>query len=60
MPLKPLEALIAAQAEIVHLDGTDLNRLWITLLETEDALIPDGLHIIGQKLPEHKIEALLD
>jgi magnesium chelatase subunit H len=57
---KPLEALIAAQAEIVHLDGTDLNRLWITLLETEDALIPDGLHIIGQKLPAHKIEALLD
>ena len=57
---KPLEALIAAQAEIVHLDGTDLNRLWITLLETEEALIPDGLHIIGQKLPAHKIEALLD
>uniref|UniRef100_UPI003260DC75 cobaltochelatase subunit CobN n=1 Tax=uncultured Planktomarina sp. TaxID=1538529 RepID=UPI003260DC75 len=57
---KPLEALIAAQAEIVHLDGTDLNRLWITLLETEDALIPDGLHIIGQKLPAHKVEALLD
>jgi magnesium chelatase subunit H len=44
----------------VHLDGTDLNRLWITLLETEDALIPDGLHIIGQKLPAHKVEALLD
>jgi magnesium chelatase subunit H len=57
---KTLEALIAAQAEIVHLDGTDLNRLWITLLETEDALIPDGLHIVGQKLPAHKIEALLD
>jgi magnesium chelatase subunit H len=57
---EPLEALIAAQAEIVHLDGTDLNRLWITLLETEDALIPDGLHIIGQKLPAHKIETLLD
>ena len=57
---KPLEALIAAQAEIVHLDGTDLNRLWITLLETEDALIPDGLHIIGQKLPAHKVDALLD
>jgi magnesium chelatase subunit H len=57
---KTLEALIAAQAEIVHLDGTDLNRLWITLLETEDALIPDGLHILGQKLPAHKIEALLD
>ncbi len=57
---KPLEALIAAQAEIVHLDGTDLNRLWITLLETEDALVPDGLHIIGQKLPAHKIEAFLD
>ena len=57
---EPLEALIVAQAEIVHLDGTDLNRLWITLLETEDALIPDGLHIIGQKLPAHKIETLLD
>ncbi|MEJ6396650.1 cobaltochelatase subunit CobN [Yoonia sp. 208BN28-4] len=43
-----LVALIKAQAEAVNLDASDLNTLWLKLLETEDALIPDGLHIVGR------------
>ena len=45
-----LRDLIAAQAETVNLDGTDPDTLWLKLLETEDALIPDGLHIVGKPL----------
>ncbi len=45
-----LEALIADQAELVDLDGADPARLWLKLLETEAALIPSGLHIVGKKL----------
>nr|WP_083545769.1 cobaltochelatase subunit CobN [Sulfitobacter alexandrii] len=42
-----MRQLIAAQAEAVNLDGTDPDTLWLKLLETESALIPDGLHIVG-------------
>ncbi|KIN69974.1 Magnesium chelatase, H subunit [Sulfitobacter noctilucicola] len=42
--------LIAVQADAVDMDGTDPDTLWLQLLETEDALIPDGLHIVGKKL----------
>lgn len=45
---KEMHDLIAAQAETVNLDGTDPDTLWLQLLETEDALIPDGLHIVGK------------
>ncbi len=44
--------LIKEQAQSVDLDGHDADRLWIKLLETEDALIPDGLHIVGNRLSE--------
>ncbi len=43
-----LEALIAEQAAAVDMGGTPPMQLWLKLLETEDALIPDGLHIVGQ------------
>lgn len=43
-----LAALIAIQAEAVDLDGSDPDHLWLTLLETETALIPDGLHVMGR------------
>jgi magnesium chelatase subunit H len=43
-----LAALIAMQAEAVDLDGSDPDHLWLTLLETETALIPDGLHVMGR------------
>ncbi len=45
-----LEKLILEQSEMVDLDGSDPNSLWLKLLETEDALIPDGLHIIGKPM----------
>lgn len=47
-----LEALIAEQAEAVDLGGQDADALWLKLLETEDALIPDGMHVVGQPLSE--------
>ncbi len=45
-----LAALIAMQAEVVDLDGSDPDHLWLTLLETETALIPDGLHVMGRSM----------
>ncbi|MEM9966945.1 MAG: cobaltochelatase subunit CobN [Pseudomonadota bacterium] len=55
-----LRDLITAQAEAVNLDGHDPETLWLKLLETEDALIPDGLHIIGAPLGAGKRADLLD
>jgi magnesium chelatase subunit H len=48
--LDDLRALIADQARAVDLDGADVGALWLRLLETEDALIPDGLHILGRPM----------
>ncbi len=45
-----MEALIAEQAEAVDLGGTPPDQLWLQLLETEDALIPEGLHVVGAPL----------
>ncbi|GFE64634.1 magnesium chelatase subunit H [Litoreibacter roseus] len=45
-----LEALIAVQADAVDLGGIAPDALWLKLLETEDALITDGLHVVGQPL----------
>ncbi|MDJ0825361.1 MAG: magnesium chelatase subunit H [Rhodobacter sp.] len=45
-----LEALIRDQAAAVDLDGSDPKGLWLKLLETEDALIPDGLHVVGRQI----------
>ncbi|MBV0914204.1 magnesium chelatase subunit H [Anianabacter salinae] len=55
-----LAALIRTQAEAVDIAETDPDRLWLTLLETEDALIPDGLHIVGRAKTEAEIAAYLD
>lgn len=54
-----LEALMAAQAEAVNLDGADPELLWLKLLETEAALIPDGLHVVGKPLSTKKRRELL-
>jgi len=32
--------------------GTPPDRLWLKLLETEDALIPDGLHVVGRPMSD--------
>ncbi|MGX0877659.1 magnesium chelatase subunit H [Roseovarius sp. MBR-154] len=45
-----LETLITEQAAAVDLDGGDIAALWLRLLETEEALIPEGLHIVGRKM----------
>ncbi|NRB02373.1 MAG: magnesium chelatase subunit H [Rhodobacteraceae bacterium] len=47
-----IETLIAEQADGVDLGGTAPEDLWLKLLETEEALIPDGLHVVGQPLSE--------
>ncbi|WP_299918532.1 magnesium chelatase subunit H [uncultured Roseobacter sp.] len=47
-----LEALIAEQAAAVDMDGVPAEKLWIKLLETEDALIPEGLHVVGERLSD--------
>ncbi|MEM8576991.1 MAG: magnesium chelatase subunit H [Pseudomonadota bacterium] len=55
-----LEALIAEQAEAVDLGGTSPADLWLKLLETEDALIPEGLHVVGAPLTDAAREEYLD
>ena len=47
-----LEVLIASQAALVDLDGHAPDALWAKLLETEGALIPDGLHILGRPMTD--------
>ncbi|MFO6465207.1 cobaltochelatase subunit CobN [Jannaschia sp. KMU-145] len=46
-----LARLIADQAEAVDLDGAP-DDLWLALLETEQAMITDGLHVVGARLSE--------
>ena len=45
-----LARLIRDQATAVDLDGTDPDRLWLTVIETEGSLIPDGLHVLGRPM----------
>ncbi len=44
-----LEGLIAEQARAVDLTGAP-DTLWTQLLETEGALITDGLHVVGRPM----------
>ena len=53
-----LAALIAQQAEAVDMRG-EPDDLWLKLLETEDALIPDGLHVVGRAPNDAEIEGHL-
>ncbi len=55
-----LARLIRDQAEAVDIAETDPDKLWLTLLETEDALIPDGLHIVGRGMSDAQIADYLD
>ncbi len=55
-----LKELIKAQAETVHLNADNLETLYVKLLETEDALIPDGLHIVGHNLAPGAVEDTLN
>ncbi|WP_116132294.1 magnesium chelatase subunit H [Tropicimonas sp. IMCC34043] len=43
-----IRALLRDQAEAVDIDpNTEPDAMWLTLLETEDAMIPDGMHVLG-------------
>jgi magnesium chelatase subunit H len=55
-----LEELIAEQAEAVDMGGAAPETLWLKLLETEDALIPDGLHVVGAPLTDKARAEYLD
>jgi len=53
-----LAALAVEQAKAVDLVG-DIDSLWLKLLETEGALITDGLHVLGRKMePAAMVELL--
>lgn len=45
-----LETLIAEQSAAVDMGGQKPAALWLKLLEAEDALIPDGLHVVGRPM----------
>ena len=55
-----LELLISEQAKAVDLDGEDPKTLWIKLLESEDALIPEGLHVLGKPMSDKARSDYLD
>ena len=55
-----LSKLVVSQAELVNLDASDMSALWLKLLETEDALIPDGLHIVGKLRSPQAVEDTLN
>jgi len=55
-----VETLIATQAEAVDLGGTAPGDLWLRLLETEEALITDGLHIVGRGMDAEQRARMLD
>ncbi|MEM1375194.1 MAG: cobaltochelatase subunit CobN [Pseudomonadota bacterium] len=53
-----MEGLIADQAAAVDMEGAP-EALWLKLLETEDALIPDGLHVVGRVPDEAEVQGHL-
>ena len=55
-----LADLLRDQARAVDLDPSDLDKLWVKLLETEGALITDGLHVVGAKMTAEARAILLD
>ena len=55
-----IETLIAEQAEAVDLGGQAPQTLWIKLLEAEDALIPEGLHVLGRPMDDAARAVYLD
>ncbi|MFZ7091420.1 magnesium chelatase subunit H [Primorskyibacter sp. 2E233] len=54
-----LALLIAEQADAVDMNGAVPEALWLRLLETEHALIPEGLHVVGRPLSEDARQAYL-
>lgn len=55
-----LADLIREQAKSVDLDASDMDQLWVKLLETEGALITDGFHVVGRQMTAENRKAMLD
>ena len=54
-----LALLVAEQARGVDMDAADPEALWLRLLETEGALITEGLHVVGRPMsPAARAEML--
>ncbi len=47
-----LAQLIGDQADALDLGDTEPDALWLKLLDTEAALIPDGLHVVGAPMSD--------
>ncbi len=55
-----LEALIRDQAASVDLADAAPDDLWLRLIETEEALITDGLHVVGRGMNAGRRARMLD
>ncbi|WP_407925248.1 magnesium chelatase subunit H [Paragemmobacter aquarius] len=55
-----LLALLREQAALVDLDATDPDTLWLKLLDTENALITDGLHVLGRPMTPEMRQNMTD
>ena len=55
-----LADLMREPARAVDLDGSSPDRLWTMLLETEGALITDGLHVVGRVMTPEARAAMID
>ena len=47
-----LRAMMVEQARAVDMAADDVESLWLKLLETEGALITDGMHVLGRKITD--------
>lgn len=55
-----LEAIITEECEVLDIERGDLNQLSARLYELERALIPHGLHVLGQSPAGQERAELLD
>ncbi|MBW4983151.1 magnesium chelatase subunit H [Mameliella sp. CS4] len=55
-----IATLIADQAEAVDMKGAEPEALWLRLLEMEEALIPEGLHVVGRAMSPEARDSYLD
>ena len=54
-----LELLIKEQAESLDFSEDNIEALWLKILETEEALVPEGLHILGEELSDHQCDSYI-
>ena len=55
----PIEAMIRIAADELDLDGSDIALLAANLYEIERALIPHGLHVVGQAMSPAQSASIL-